>query len=184
MKKEAPRDDMRGLLCFNCYAKGLTFFVAIAAFGRALGVLGVAFLAQGMRFVFVEFNFARFGIAVADFAIFQIVLMGFVVESDVAVFGFERYGVGGKGGAACKGDEDGSNNEVFHGGFSCVFGEKWRGRSAVGKNNSRKLGYCIRHRQEFHSMSIDIYVISGSYISQCRVIKFVNVALNRIDCTL
>jgi hypothetical protein len=97
--------------------------MAIAALGRALGILGVAIFAKGMRFFFVEFDFTRFGVAVADFAIFQIVLMGFVVEGDVAVFGFECDDVGSKGGAASEGDEHGGNNEVFHDGFSCVFGK-------------------------------------------------------------
>jgi hypothetical protein len=97
--------------------------VAIAAFGRAFCALGVAIFAKGMSFFFVEFHFARFSIAVADFAIFQSVRVGFVVESDIAIFGFEHDGVGGKGGAGGEGDEHGSNYEVFHGDFSCVLVE-------------------------------------------------------------
>jgi hypothetical protein len=121
MKKEAPH--WRDLLFAAAgYKNQLTFFVAIAAFGRAFAILGVAIFAKGMSLIFVEGDFARFGIAVANFAVFQIVLMGFVVESDVTVFGFDHDGVGGKGGAANEGDEHGGNNEVFHGDFSCVFG--------------------------------------------------------------
>lgn len=106
--------------CFTGYEKELTFFVAIAAFGRAFAVLGVALFAKGVGLVFVELDFGGFGVAVANFAIFQVVLVSFVIEGDVAVFGFDRNGVGGKGGAASEGDEHGGNNEVFHGGFSCV----------------------------------------------------------------
>jgi hypothetical protein len=113
------------------YEKKLTLFVAIAAFGRALGFFAMAVFAKSMSLVFAEFHFAGFGIAVADFAIFQIVLMGFVVESDVAVFGFEGDGVGGEGGAAGESDEHGSNNEVFHGDFSCVLVNRMRGISAA-----------------------------------------------------
>ena len=87
--------------------------MALAAFCRALAVLGVAIFTKSMSFFFVELDFARFGVAVTDFAIFQIVLVGLVVESDVAVFGFDHNGVGGKGGAGGEGDEDGGNNEVF-----------------------------------------------------------------------
>ena len=39
--------------------------VAIATFGRASG-LGVAVLAQGVGFVFVEFELAAFGVGMAD----------------------------------------------------------------------------------------------------------------------
>jgi hypothetical protein len=184
MKKRRPRQWQDLLVASIGYENQLTLFVAIAAFGRAFAALGVALFAKGVGFVFVELNFARFGVAVADFAIFKVVLVSFVVEGDVTVFSFDRNDIGGKGGAGGESDEHGGDNEVFHGGFSCVFGERLRGRSAVEKNNSRKLRYCIRHRQEFHSMSIDIYVVSASYISLCRVIKLVNVALNRIDCTL
>lgn len=73
--------------------------MAFAAFGRALGLLGVAIFAKGVSFFFVEFDFARFGIAVADFAIFKVVTMGFVVEADIAIFGFHYNGVVGKGNA-------------------------------------------------------------------------------------
>jgi hypothetical protein len=94
--------------------------MAIAAFGRAFAVLGVALFAKGMSFFFVELDFGRFGVAVADFAIFEVVLVSFVIEGDVAVFGFDRNDVGGKGGTGCEGDEHGGNNEVFHGSFSCL----------------------------------------------------------------
>lgn len=102
------------------YGNRLTLFVAVAAFGRTLAALGVAILAKGMSFFFVELDFARFGVTVADFAIFQGFTMSFVVEADIAVFGFEHDGVGSKSGAGSEGDEHGSNNEVFHDGFSCV----------------------------------------------------------------
>ena len=111
---------MQALLFAQLVTKNGLFFVAIAAFGRTLATLGVAIFAKGMGFFFVELDFARFGVTVADFAIFQIVLMSLVIESNVAIFGFDRNGVGGKGGAAGEGDEHGGNNEVFHGGFSCV----------------------------------------------------------------
>jgi hypothetical protein len=115
------------------YAKRLTFFVAIAAFGRALGVLGVAIFTKGMSLFFVEFHFPRGRIAVADFAIFQSVRMSFVIESDIAVFGFKDNGVSGKGGTTGEGDEHGGNNELFHGDFSCLFGERLRGLSTLKK---------------------------------------------------
>jgi hypothetical protein len=120
--------------------------VAIAAFGRALGVLGVAIFTKRMSFFFVEFNFPRGSITVADFAVFQFVRMSFVIESDIAVFGFKDNGVGGKGGTASEGDEHGGNNEVFHGGFSCVLGERFTRTIRSWKKYIRKKGYCIRHR--------------------------------------
>jgi hypothetical protein len=115
------------------YEKRLTFFVAIATFGRALGILGVAIFTKGMSFFFVKYDFGRGSITVADFAIFQFVCMSFVVESNVAVFGFKDNGVGGKGGAAGEGDEHGGNYEVFHGSFSCLLVNRLRGLSAVKK---------------------------------------------------
>jgi hypothetical protein len=97
------------------------FLVAIAAFGRPLAAFSVAIFAQRMRCVFGEFDFTRGTVAVANFAIFQSVAMGFMVERNVAIFGFEYNCVGGKGGATSEGDEHGGNNEVFHDGFSCGF---------------------------------------------------------------
>ena len=111
---------MQVLLFMVSYEKRLTFFVAIAALGRTLAIFGVAIFAEGVSFFFVELDFGRFGVAVADFAIFEVVLVSLVVEGDVAVFGFDHDGVGGKGGAGGESDEHGGDNEVFHGNFSCL----------------------------------------------------------------
>jgi hypothetical protein len=112
---------MRNLLLNSAGYEKRLFFVAIAAFGRALAAFSVAVFAQRMCFFFVELDFSWLGVAVADFAIFQIVLMGFVIEGDVAIFGFERNGVGSNGGAGSEGNEHGGNNEFFHDDFSCGF---------------------------------------------------------------
>lgn len=120
--------------CFTGYEKELTFFVAITAFGRAFAAFSVALFAQGVSFVFVEFDFARFSVAVADFAIFEVILVSFVVEGDVAVFSFDRHDVGGKGGAGGESDEHGGNNKVFHGSFSCLLVNYMAVNSAVEKN--------------------------------------------------
>jgi hypothetical protein len=128
------------------YEKKLTLFVAIAAFGRAFAAFGVALFAQGMSLVFVELDFAGFGIAVADFAIFEVVLVSFVVEGDVAVFSFDRNDIGGKGGAGGESDEHGGNNELFHGSFSCLLVNECGGKFRRWKKYSRNWGDYIRHR--------------------------------------
>lgn len=128
MKKRRPRQWQDLLVAFIGYENQLTFFVAIAAFGRAFAALGVAIFAKGVSFVFVELDFARFGVAVADFAIFEVVLVSFVVEGDVAVFSFNRHDIGGKGGAGGESNEHGGNNELFHGSFSCLLVNEYGGK--------------------------------------------------------
>jgi hypothetical protein len=59
--------------------------------------------------------------------------MSFVIESDIAVFGFKDNGVSGKSGAAGEGDEHGGNNELFHGDFSCLLVNRLRGLSTLEK---------------------------------------------------
>jgi len=112
---------VRNLLFDQMLRKSCLFFVAIAAFGRALAAFSVALFAQGMSFFLVEFDFTRGSVAVADFTIFQGFPVSFVIESNIAIFGLEHNGVGGKGGACCEGDEHGGNDEIFHGDFSCGF---------------------------------------------------------------
>ncbi len=115
IEKNKPCQLWRGLLVCGViqpskYVLRL-LLVAIAALGgAALGL--VAVFAQGVSGVLVEFDFGRLAL-VTGFAA-KFVGMGFVVESDVAVFCFENDGVSSQSSGGSKSNEHCSNKQFLH----------------------------------------------------------------------